>query len=953
MADNPPQKKTKDNFELPRHLSLLLSYFLLAIILTWPTFLHLTTHLPGDGGDDPALAWNLWWVKYALLNTGQNPFHTDFIFYPIGINLAFYTLTVLNAITALPLTLNFGIVTASNFHMFFTFAAGGYGAFLLARYVLATAHSSESRGETSSPLPHSPTPLLLWGCAALAGLFYAFASNKLFYVALGQFNIASSHWIPFAVLYILRTRHNPHRLKNAFMAGFFLTLQAWAELTYASFLLVFLALYWLYSILDFGLPFWAAILGLNKRLRPPCSPAPSRRPPMDLLPYPHSLLPHLRAALILGFTFALGLSPILAQMLPDLRVEGDFLVEGGGFADAFSADLLGFVIPTIHQPLLGNLVSQTNIHAFDKGQHIYLGFVLLGLLLVTLFTGFRRAELRFWLIAALMFALLCLGPVITINGYSTGLPGPFSLLQSLPFFKGNRYPSRYSVMLLLSLSIIAAFALVRIGQWTHRQQLITRRPSSIFYLLSSILILLFLFEHLAIPLPQSDVRIPAAYQAIAAEPDDYTVLDIPFAWRNGFRITGALTTQFMFGQFYQTTHQKRLLQGNTSRNPEFKFQYFTNAPVINSLLALETGHSLPPERWDADAAIAADVLNFFNIKYIVIRPYQYDKFDGQKSIAITEQTILPYIEAVLPVEKIHDEPAIKIYRVIATEAAKLQSKLRIDPSSLLAPLYFGEGWGLLTSSQPVTAQRRDTRLLLPLTGAAQRLTFRLRLAEVYKGSAQSLFIELNGWQSSQQKVGPDWQELSFELPAGVTHSGLNNVWLHFTGAMAMPFPGSQAEVWPPEVTVLSAGEEVGDFGHIFINGREVSPNQRGYNIAIIQPDGLISVANFDTHFDPHASTALAHFLASSPPNAFIAAAAADEASANLSEEAVHALQAVGAKGDLRGCFRCSHAFIRTPPGETYEAFDALHPVGVTTRLGLTEPQMAAEVEWIKVEVIEP
>jgi hypothetical protein len=950
LADNPPQKKIKDSFELPRHLFLLVSYFLLAIILTWPTLLHLTTHLPGDGGDDPAIAWNLWWVKYALLNTGQNPFRTDFMFYPIGINLAFYTLTVLNAVTALPLTLNFGVVTASNLHMFFTFTAGGYGAFLLARYVLVTtgqraetksgmvsrgAEGHVGGGEISPPLSPSSAPLLLWTCAALAGLFYAFASSKLFYVALGQFNIASNHWIPFAVLYILRTRHDPHRLKNVFMAGLFLTLQAWAELTYASFLLVFLALYWLYSILDFGFP----ILDYKKLSAIRHSPFP--------------VLPHLRTALILGLTFTLGLSPILAQMLPDLRAEGDFLVEGGGFADAFSADLLGFVIPTIHQPVLGNLISQTNIHAFDKGQHIYLGFVLLGLLLVALFSGFRRAELRFWLVAALIFALLCLGPVITVNGQTTGLPGPFTLLQSLPFFKGNRYPSRYGVMLLLSLSVIAAFALVRIGQWTHRQQPTTRRPSSIFYLLSAILTLLFLFEHLSIPLPQSDMQVPAAYQAIAADPDNFTVLDIPFAWRNGFRITGPLTTRFMFGQFYQTTHQKRLLQGNTSRNPEFKFQYFTKAPVINSLLALETGHSLPPERWEADSAIAASVLSFFNIKYIAVRPYRYDKFDGQKNITITEQAILPYIEEVLPVEKIHDEPTIKIYRVMVTAESSLKAGLQVDTPSPLAPLYFGEGWGLLTPGQPITAQRRDARLLLPFTGAAQRLTFRLRLPEVSKNSAQSLFVETNGWQSSPQAIGPEWPELSFDLPAGVAHSGLNDVWLHFTRAMVTPFPDGQTSVWPPEVTALSAGEEVGDFGHIFVNGREVSPNQRGYNIAVIQPDGLFSAANFDTHFDPNASSAMTRFLASSPANAFIAVSAADEASANLSEEAVRALQAVGVKEDLRDCFRCSHAFIRTPIGETDEAFDALHPAGVTSGLGLTEPTIAAQVEWVKIEPIEP
>ena len=185
-----------------RDLFLLLVYLVLAIVLTWPAVTHLDTHPPGDGGDDPAIAWNLWWVKHALLNKGQNPFQTDFMFYPVGINLAFYTLTVLNAVTALPFTLNLGLVTASNLHTFFTFVAGGYGTFLLVRYVLTMIDQRAEAGRHS----------LIWASAAIAGGFYAFASSKLFYVALGQFNIASNHWVPFAVLYVLRTRHNPHRL---------------------------------------------------------------------------------------------------------------------------------------------------------------------------------------------------------------------------------------------------------------------------------------------------------------------------------------------------------------------------------------------------------------------------------------------------------------------------------------------------------------------------------------------------------------------------------------------------------------------------------------------------------------------------------------------------------------------------------------------------------------------
>ncbi|MCK6627105.1 MAG: hypothetical protein L6R45_18250 [Anaerolineae bacterium] len=935
--------KPKFNSWLRYHLLLLLAYFLLAAVLTWPTLPHLTTHLPGDGGDDPAIAWNFWWLKYALLNLRQNPFQSNFLFYPIGINLAFYTLTVLNAVTALPLTLNFGVVAASNLHLLFTFVSGGYGAFLLARHVLTTVGPLKSRGAGErgsggdiSPLPPCPPAPLLFFSAALAGGFYAFASSKLFYVALGQFNIASSHWIPWTVLYLLRMQRNPHRLKNAVMAGLFFTLQAWTELTYASFLAVFMALYWIYD-LQFTI--------YDLRFKAITNDISSNKSPLAAIYY------QLSTILILLLIVILGLSPILAHMLPDMQAEGDFLVEGSGFAQDFSADVLGFVIPTLHHPLLGKLIGQTNIQNFTLGQHIYPGFVLLGLFLLALLTGYRRPELRFWLMAAVVFGLLCLGPMIMVDGYVTGLPGPFSLLQQLPFFKGNRYPSRYSVMLLLSLSIIAAFALAQIGQWASRHWSTTKNPSSIYYPLFTLIFSLFLFEHLSIPLPQSDMRVPTAYQIIAAEPSDFAVLDIPFAWRNGFRITGALTTQFMFGQFYQTAHQKRLLQGNTSRNPAFKFQYFTAAPVINSLLALETGHPLPSEQWEADRAIAAEVLAFFNINYIVVRPYQYDKFDEEQNITVTEQAVIPYIENMLPVEKIHDEAAIKIYRVTPTEESRLQSGLQIDSAAPLAPLYFGEGWGWLPPGQPVAAQRQAVRLLLPLTGDSQRVTLRLRLPELAGTFTQSLSLELNGWQSPSQVVSADWQDLTFELPAGVAKPGLNTLWLRFTRVAPTPLP-DQTEDWPPEITVLSAGEEVGDFGHIFINGRDVSPNQRGYNVAIIPPNAPIQTANFDTHLDPAASAALARLLASSPPASLIALAAADEASANLSEEAVRALQALGAVGDLRGCFRCSHAFIRTSSGQTFEALDALRPVGVTIGLGLTEPQVAAEVEWIRVEAVE-
>ena len=65
--------------------------------MTWPTALHLTNGIPGDGFDGWQNYWNLWWVKQALLNLGTNPFFTDHLYPPAGVSLLFHTLNIFNS----------------------------------------------------------------------------------------------------------------------------------------------------------------------------------------------------------------------------------------------------------------------------------------------------------------------------------------------------------------------------------------------------------------------------------------------------------------------------------------------------------------------------------------------------------------------------------------------------------------------------------------------------------------------------------------------------------------------------------------------------------------------------------------------------------------------------------------------------------------------------------------
>ncbi len=697
-----------------------------------------------------------------------------------------------------------------------------------------------------------------------------------------------------------------HNLRWSALTALFLVMQAWTELTYASFLLVFMALYWLYWLLT----------DLARRV---------------------VRWPYLKAGFLLALLFVLGISPFLAVMLPDMRAEGDFFVVGGGFASSFSADLAGFLVPTMHHPFFGDLIAQTGIRDFDKGQHIYLGYSLLILAGLGFYTRRRDPVVRFWFLASLVFALFVLGPQIAVNGRPTGLAGPFILVQTLPFFKGNRYPSRYSVMLFLSLAPLAAFGFAALAAKINSGKRQAR-------LLALGLIFLFLFEHLSTPLPQSNMIIPQPYQRIAQDKGDFALLDIPFGWRNGFRLTGAWTTGIMFGQFYQTQHQKPLLGGNTSRNPEFKFQYFTAAPIINSLTLLETGHELPPETWAADSQYAADVLRFFNIKYIVVRP-------EEPGFQNNPQATIPYIERVLPVEKLSEDPGLILYRV---NLPPWPGQVDLLTPSPLTHLYFAEGWGL--PHRAIVAHRNEARLLVPLNGGRQRVRFRARLPDNAPVTGGELWLTLNGWRSETLSLSPEWRTLTLTLPAEAVSPGLNDIRLHFSQVTPVA-PDAM------EVTVISAGEEGGNLGHIYLNGVDVSPNQRGYNIAIIDPEGdLLQAANFDTHLNPEASRAMAEFIAAAPDHALIAVAAQDEASGDVSQgakgdlsaEAVAALHAIGGQVDLRGRFRASHALIGGKTAAyTLEGSDPSgYPIKLTTGLGLIEPQVAAIFEAIGFEAVE-
>ena len=60
-------------------------------------------------------------------------------------------------------------------------------------------------------------------------------------------------------------------------------------------------------------------------------------------------------------------------------------------------------------------------------------------------------------------------------------------------------------------------------------------------------------EHLAVPLPTTDARIPEVYRRIGAEPGEFAIMQLPLGWRNSFGVLGSEQTNL---QYFQTGHGK-------------------------------------------------------------------------------------------------------------------------------------------------------------------------------------------------------------------------------------------------------------------------------------------------------------------------------------------------------------------------------------------------------------
>lgn len=543
-------------------------YTILALILTYPLILKANTHIVGIssarmGGGSDYFGWLniLWWFDKAATELFINPSYNSYVYYPVGMD---HSIGSFLAFHLIPITHILGTVATYNVYVIVTFIFSGFSAYLLAKFLTNDTKAS-----------------------FIVGIIYSFSPIHFAHAITGHMNIISIHWIPLYVIFLFKMVKDKKRT-NTYLCAIFFSLSCLSSWYFTVPLVVFSMLY---------------IFGLVYIKRKDLTKNFTR----DLV---REVMVFLLISVIIIGPFAFVLIKNMITNPHMYKPLSDFI--------QFSADVLGFFVPSPHHTILGEYTWNTAYQYFtgNTGESTtYIGYTVLVFAFFAVWKV-KKTKVKFFALSSLTFFILSLGPTPHYKGaYNINIVFPYMLVYYLPFFSMARVPSRLVIMLMLTLAILAGYGISTILKRIKN----TNLKRIVCILVGSIII----FEFLAIPIPMTDSAVSAFYYQIARVKEDYAVLEVPVN-----RISNYL--------YYQSVHGKKLVGGDSERESYPFFEFIYKTPIFQNFKLPQANYTLLSGCLDQNISeLGKTVLGYYNVRYVIIHK---DMVSNEELEALKELT---------------------------------------------------------------------------------------------------------------------------------------------------------------------------------------------------------------------------------------------------------------------------------------------------------------------------
>lgn len=374
--------------------------------------------------------------------------------------------------------------------------------------------------------------------AFVSGLIFAFCPFH-FGASAGHLHTYSIFWIPFFVLFFLKMYEKP-TYKNIILCSLLFAANGLTSWTIALMISLFIMIF---IVINY------------------------RQIVVKSYLFPMSLFIIVSAILVSPGLYMMMINPSMSFSL------GSFL--------GFSADILGFIVPSPFHPFLGEL--SRNIYSNFTGNYseniVFIGYSVIILSIVGLTKCRENNTFRLFFVSFWVFFVISLGPILNVNGitrfteHDLTIMLPGILTAYLPFFDMIRVPSRYNLMTMFCAAIIAGYGIksifIRYDLNAHKRMLIC--------ILLSVLVL---FEFAAIMPSQTVKPIPDFYYNISINKDD-SILELPII-RSGRDSSAPYgVAPMMLYYEYQKIHNARIFGGYYNRiNPSYEKYLAQSDPYL-------------------------------------------------------------------------------------------------------------------------------------------------------------------------------------------------------------------------------------------------------------------------------------------------------------------------------------------------------------------------------------